>query len=67
MKNKLENAFAVVKGFLAKHKKKTLAIVAGVMVPTAFVLAQSAGVVPSPSAIINCMVAGSCNNVIAAP
>lgn len=66
MNNKLENAFAVVKGSLAKHKNKTLAIAAGVLVPAAFVMAQVAGVVSSPSTVINCMVAGSCNVVVAA-
>lgn len=67
MNNKLENAFAVVRGLLAKHKNKTLTIVAGVLVPATFVMAQAAGAVPSPSTIINCMVAGSCNNVVATP
>lgn len=62
------NVLAVMKGIFVKHKNKTLAIVAGVLV-AGIVSAQSipVGVSPHASTIINCSVAESCNIVVAAP
>ena len=64
--NKL-NVLAVMKDIYVKHKNKALAILAGVLVPAAFVVAQSQGLLASAGTTINCMVAGSCNIVLAAP
>lgn len=63
MTGKKQKGSAVAFGFIARHRNAAIAVAAGILIPAMFVLAQSAGVAPSASTIVNCAVSGSCSNV----